>query len=209
MRIGELLRYTRAYHPNWDQVYAEQLLENFGLDRRKKFGDLSQGMRAQAGLVVAVAHRPELLVLDEPSSGLDVVVRQDILDAIVRTVIEDGRTVIFSSHLLDEVERMCDHVTVMHEGRVTVQGPIDEVRAMHRVTQVRYPKQLDSPPQIEGALSVAGDGRSWSIVHTSALEALSDSVGHAAGEVIESRTATLEEILIARVRRSHRQRQAA
>jgi ABC-2 type transport system ATP-binding protein len=209
MRLEELLRYTRAYHPSWDQAYADQLLENFGLDRSKRFSDLSQGMRAQAGLVVAVAHRPDLLVLDEPSSGLDVVVRQDILDAIVRTVVEDGRTVIFSSHLLDEVQRMCDHVTVLHEGRVAVQGPVDEVRAMHRVSQVRFPKHLDSTPAIEGALSIAGDGRSWSVLHTAALESLREAVAQSGGEIVESRIATLEEILIARLRRSNRQRQAA
>jgi ABC-2 type transport system ATP-binding protein len=209
MRLEELLRYTQAYHPGWDQAYADRLLDSFGLDRRKRFAELSQGMRAQAALVVAVAHRPELLVLDEPSSGLDVVVRQDILDAIVNTVIEDGRTVIFSSHLLDEVERMCDHVTVMHEGRVTVQGPVDAVRAMHRVSQVRFPQRLQSAPDIEGALSIAGDGRSWSVVHTSDVESLRNQVAHAGGEIIESRSATLEEILIARVRRSNRRRQAA
>jgi ABC-2 type transport system ATP-binding protein len=209
MRLEELLRYTRAYHPAWDQGYAEQLIANFGLDRNKRFSELSQGMRAQAGLVVAVAHRPELLVLDEPSSGLDVVVRQDILDAIVRTVVEEGRTVIFSSHLLDEVERMCDHVTVLHEGRVAVQGPVDEVRAKHRVSQVRFPQRLDSTPVIEGALWIAGDGRSWSVVHTSELESLRAVVAHTGGEITESRIATLEEILIARVRRSSRQRQAA
>jgi ABC-2 type transport system ATP-binding protein len=209
MRLAELLRYTQAYHPGWDQAYADQLLATFGLDPKKKFSDLSQGMRAQAGLVVAVAHRPELLVLDEPSSGLDVVVRQDILDAIVRAVIEDGRTVIFSSHLLDEVERMCDHVTVLQEGRVAVQGSVEEVRAAHRVSQVRFPKQLASTPDIEGALSIVGDGRSWSVVHTGELESLREIVARAGGEVTESRSATLEEILIARVRRSNRQRQAA
>ena len=209
MRLDELLRYTQAYHPSWDQKYAEQLLDDFGLDRRKKFSELSQGMRAQAGLVVAVAHRPDLLILDEPSSGLDVVVRQDILDAIVRTVADEGRTVIFSSHLLDEVERMCDHVTVMHEGRAVLQGPVDEIRAMHRVSQVRFPKRLDATPTIDGALSIAGDGRSWSVVHTSPLESLRDVVAHTNGEVTESRVATLEEILVARVRRANQRRAAA
>jgi ABC-2 type transport system ATP-binding protein len=209
MRLAELLRYTQAYHPSWDPRYAEQLLEMFGLDPRRKFSDLSQGMRAQAGLVVAVAHRPDLLVLDEPSSGLDVVVRQDILDAIVRTVTEDGRTVIFSSHLLDEVERMCDHVTLMHEGKVAVQGSVDDIRGKHRVSQVRFRTRLDVTPSIEGALSIAGDGRSWSIVHTTPLEALRDVVATTQGEVTESRIATLEEILVARVRRSSRRREAA
>jgi hypothetical protein len=106
--------------------------------------------------------------------------------------------VIFSSHLLDEVERMCDHVTVVHEGRAVLQGPVDEIRAMHRVSQVRFPRRLDVTPAIDGALSIAGDGRSWSVVHASPLESLRDVVAHTSGEVTESRVATLEEILVAR-----------
>jgi ABC-2 type transport system ATP-binding protein len=209
MRLGELLRYTQAYHPSWDQQYAEQLLETFGLDRRKKFGDLSKGMRAQAGLVVAVAHRPELLILDEPSSGLDVVVREDILNEIVRTVAEDGRTVIFSSHLLHEVERMCDVVTVMHEGKVALQGPLDEIRGMHRMSQVRFPKPLDDIPSLADALSIAGEGRSWSVLHASPLESFRCVVAPMGGEVTESRNATLEEIFISRAGRSRLRREAA
>ena len=92
MRIDELMRYTAAYHPNWDQAHAEELLKTFGLDASKKVKKLSKGMRAQAGLVAAVAHRPDLLVLDEPSTGLDAVIRRDILKAIIRTVADDGRT---------------------------------------------------------------------------------------------------------------------
>ena len=92
MRIDELMRYTAAYHPNWDQAHAEELLKTFGLDASKKVKNLSKGMRAQAGLVAAVAHRPDLLVLDELSTGLDAVIRRDILKAIIRTVADDGRT---------------------------------------------------------------------------------------------------------------------
>ena len=92
MRIDELMRYTAAYHPNWDQAHAEELLRTFGLDASKKVKNLSKGMRAQAGLVAAVAHRPDLLVLDELSTGLDDVIRRDILKAIIRTVADDGRT---------------------------------------------------------------------------------------------------------------------
>jgi ABC-2 type transport system ATP-binding protein len=81
MRVDELLRYTQACHPTWDAAYARELLETFGLDPSKRIKELSKGMREQASLVAAVAHRPELLILDEPSSGLDAVVRRDILDA--------------------------------------------------------------------------------------------------------------------------------
>src|SRR4029079_5082953 len=113
------MAYTQAFHRTWDAAYARQMLESFALDPSKKIKELSKGMRAQAGLIAAVAHRPELLILDEPSSGRDVAVRRAILDAIVRTVAEDGRAVIFSSHLLDEVERMSVHVTMIGYGRVT------------------------------------------------------------------------------------------
>src|SRR5262245_20264634 len=105
MRVGELIRYTRAFYPGWDDAYAERLRRTFDLDPSARVRRLSKGQRARAGLLVALAHRPELLLLDEPSSGLDPVVRRDILTAVIRTVADEGRTVLFSSHLLHEVER--------------------------------------------------------------------------------------------------------
>ena len=158
MRVDELMRYTQAFHPTWDASYARELLESFALDPSKKVKELSKGMRAQAGLIAAVAHRPELLILDEPSSGLDAVVRRDILDAIVRTVADDGRTVIFSSHLLDEVERMSDHVTLMHQGRVTLSGALDDVRRGYQRSRVRFVEHFDATA---GPRYRAGHGRWW------------------------------------------------
>jgi len=202
MRVDELMRYTQAFHPNWDAAYARELLETFALDPSKKVKELSKGMRAQAGLVVAVAHRPELLILDEPSSGLDAVVRRDILDAIVRTVADDGRTVIFSSHLLDEVERMSDHVTMIHNGRVTLSGGLDEVRRGYQRSRVRFVEHFDQPPSLDAALAMEGGGRTWSVVHSGSIERFHHSVLALGGEVVESRDATLEEIFLARAGRS-------
>ena len=104
MRVDEFMRYTQAFYPTWDEQYAEQLLEQFQLDPTQKITTQSQGQQAKTGLLAALAYRPELLILDEPSSGLDPVVRRDILEAIIRVVADEGRTVLFSSHLLDEVE---------------------------------------------------------------------------------------------------------
>src|SRR5437764_7281510 len=101
MRVEELLRYTQAFYPNWDSAYAEKLRQQFALEPSQRVRTLSKGQRAKAGLLAAQAHRPDLLLLDEPSSGLDPIVRRDILEAVIRTVAEEGRTVIFSSHLLE------------------------------------------------------------------------------------------------------------
>jgi ABC-2 type transport system ATP-binding protein len=118
MKVGELIDFTRAIYPTWDDAYAAELCELFSLSRSMKLQSLSKGGRARAGLLAAIAHRPQLLVLDEPSSGLDPIARRDILEAIIRTINDDGRTVLFSSHLLDEVDRVCDRVALMHDGRI-------------------------------------------------------------------------------------------
>jgi ABC-type multidrug transport system ATPase subunit len=136
MSVGELVRYSRAFYPAWDDVYAEQLRHSFALDPAAKIKTLSKGQKARAGLLIALAHRPELLVLDEPSSGLDPIVRKDILGAILRTIADEGRTVLFSSHLLEEVEQVADHVTMINRGSIILSAPLKEIKAAHRIGEL-------------------------------------------------------------------------
>lgn len=131
MRVDELIRYSRAFYPAWDDAYAEELRHAFALDPAAKIKTLSKGQKARAGLLVALAYRPELLVLDEPSSGLDPIVRRDILGAVMRTIADEGRTVLFSSHLLDEVEEVADHVTMISHGRIALSAPMAAVKKSH------------------------------------------------------------------------------
>ena len=133
MRVDELIRYSRAFHPGWDDGYAEGLRQAFALDPAAKIKTLSKGQKARAGLLIALAYRPELLVLDEPSSGLDPIVRRDILGAVIRTIADEGRTVLFSSHLLDEVEQVADHVTMISQGRIVLSATLDAIKESHRV----------------------------------------------------------------------------
>jgi ABC-2 type transport system ATP-binding protein len=133
MTVAELIRYSRAFYPAWDDAYAEQLRQTFELDAAATIKNLSKGQTARVGLLVALAYRPELLVLDEPSTGLDPVVRRDILAAIIHTIAGEGRTVLFSSHILDEVERVADHVTMISHGKMVLSGTLGEIRESNRV----------------------------------------------------------------------------
>jgi ABC-2 type transport system ATP-binding protein len=200
MRIDELLRYLQAFYPTWDEAYAEDLRREFELDPRQRVGTLSRGQRAKAGLLTALAHRPDLLVLDEPSSGLDPVVRQDILGAIIRTVAEEGRTVLFSSHLLDEVERVADRVAMVHAGKVVVCDALDQIKLAHRRFTVRFDQPQYSPPKLPGALGCNGSGLEWTFLANGGSEELKRAVAEQGATIVEEAAPSLEEIFVSRVK---------
>ena len=164
IRVDELLRYMRGFYPKWDADYAEELRRQFELDPAAKVKNLSRGECAKAGLLAALAHRPELLLLDEPSLGLDPLVRRNILEAIVRTVAEQGRTVVFSSHLLDEVERVSDSLAMLFTGRLVMSGPLNAIQESHHRLTLRFDTPQQYPPALFGALSVHGAGQEWTVV---------------------------------------------
>lgn len=137
-----------------------------------KVGTLSRGQRALAGLLVALAHRPELLVLDEPSSGLDPVVRRNILAAIIRTVSQEGRTVLFSSHRLDEVERVAERVTMIHEGKIVLCDAVDNIVAAHWWVTLRFSEPRTDPPKLSGVMAWSGEGQEWNCVCNGQTEEL-------------------------------------
>jgi ABC-2 type transport system ATP-binding protein len=199
MRVDELIRYTRAFYPSWDDRYAEQLRASFGLDPAAKIKSLSKGQRARAGLVAALAYRPELLVLDEPSSGLDPIVRRDILGAIVRTIADEGRTVLFSSHLLDEVERVSDCVAMLDRGRVVFAGALDQIKATHHHFTLRFDGGRASPPDLNGVLRWEPDGGDWTAVARGELSDFELAAAAAGGELVERRSLSLDEIFLAQV----------
>jgi ABC-2 type transport system ATP-binding protein len=209
MRIDELLSYTSAFYPGWDFQYANDLLRTFGLDPSKKVKHLSKGMRAQAGLIVAVAHRPRLLLLDEPSTGLDAVIRNDILNAIIRTVADDGRTALFSSHLLDEVEQMSDELLMVDGGRIVLRGTVDSIRQRHVVASLECSAESGKAPDFSGLISAERVGQQWRVVCEVTTDDSSD-LPHRLAErgirVSDVRDASLQEIFVARAGRERRQK---
>ena len=199
MKIGELMSYTKAFFPSWDDAFAEELRNMFELSLDQKVKTLSRGQRARAGLIAAIAHRPQLLVLDEPSSGLDPVVRRDILSAIIRTVADEGRTVLFSSHLLDEVQRVSDHVAMLHLGKMLLTSPMDDVLTSHHRLTVRFEQPFTSPLKLEGALRCDGEGREWTVLCNGERASIEAQVTQLNGEIVERAAPTLDEIFVARM----------
>ena len=199
MRVHELMRYTQAFYPNWDTEYAEELREAFDLDPKAKVKSLSRGQRARAGLLIALAHRPELLILDEPSSGLDPVVRRDILGAIIRTIAEEGRTVFFSSHLLDEVERVADRVAIIHHGQILLTATMDEIKESHRRMTLRFEQAILQPPSLAGTLACEGAGVEWTYVCTGESEQLRQAANGMGAAIVEDSALTLDEIFVSRI----------
>ncbi|MBI1312470.1 ATP-binding cassette domain-containing protein [bacterium] len=199
MRVGALMSYTSAFFPAWDQSFADELRQMFDLDPKQKVGSLSRGQRARIGLLLALAHRPPLLLLDEPSSGLDPVVRRDILGAIIRTVADEGRTVLFSSHLLDEVQRVSDHVAMLHRGQLVLSQPLDDVLQAHHRLVVRFSEPRDTAPQLAGALRCEGSGREWTVICNGHRDEIEAQIAAGNGEVIERSAPSLDEIFVARV----------
>ena len=197
MRVWELLRYTQAFYPRWDNAYAEKLREQFGLDPAAKVKTLSKGQRARLGLIAAEAHRPELLILDEPSSGLDPIVRRDILEAIIRTVTDQGRTVIFSSHLLDEVERVSDHIAMLHHGALRFCAPLDDIRARHRRIVLHFENPLPRPPTVAGAIRVAGSGKEWTVICDAGQTHAAAMAQHLGATLVDDSVASLDEVFVA------------
>ena len=199
MKIGELMSYTKAFFPSWDDSFAEELRNMFELSLDQKVKTLSRGQRARAGLIAAIAHRPQLLVLDEPSSGLDPVVRRDILSAIIRTVADEGRTVLFSSHLLDEVQRVSDHVAMLHRGKMLLTSPLDDVLTSHHRITVRFEQPLESPLKIDAALRCEGEGREWTVLCNGERARVEAQLTKLNGEIVDRAAPTLDEIFVARM----------
>jgi ABC-2 type transport system ATP-binding protein len=147
LTVRELMTFQAAFYPTWDAACAEDLLKRFELDDHRLFGRLSKGQKAKLMILLALAERGDLLVLDEPTDGLDPVVRRDILTALLEYVAERKATIFISSHLVHELERICDWIAVMDEGRVVTEVPMEKLKqGTKRLVVAGAPPQIGETP---------------------------------------------------------------
>lgn len=152
MTIGDAVAFTEAFYPQTDRRLVEQVLDHFGLARKAKIGRLSKGQRAQVSLTLAIAPDPQLLILDDPTIGLDTNVRRDFLESMIQIIQRRGRTILFSSHILGDVERVADRVGIMVDGVLRVDCPVEHFKRAVRKVVVEFGRQPPAFPAVEGLL---------------------------------------------------------
>ncbi|HSU16516.1 ABC transporter ATP-binding protein [Longimicrobium sp.] len=166
MTAGRLLEHHAAYFPAWDWEYATRLVHAFEIPLQKRMSKLSKGLARRVHLLMALAHRPPLLLLDEPTDGLDPVMRDETLGMLAEHVAETGCTVFISTHLVHEVDRLADHLGVMRDGRLTAQLPREVLHRMLRRYRADIPAGWTGAPALNGTVVKRGGvGREiqWSI----------------------------------------------
>ncbi|MEX2171390.1 MAG: ABC transporter ATP-binding protein [Pirellulales bacterium] len=153
MTIGEAVRFTRPFYPTWNHTLCEQILDCFELSPRQKIRTLSRGQQAQVSLALGVAPDPELLILDDPTLGLDTVVRRDFLESLIQIIQRQGRTILFSSHILGDVERIADRIGVMVKGVLRVDCPTDQFRNSIKKIVLEFTGAPPETPNCPGLVS--------------------------------------------------------
>ena len=165
MTPRQLGRFVAAFYPTWDDAEYVRLLGMLDIPPDRRSGILSGGTRTKLGLALALAPRPPLLLLDEPTAGLDPVARREFNDTVASMAAERGTTVFMSSHLVDEVEGIATRVGIVQAGRTSIEGRVDELR--DRVRRVRHSTPMDPPPgftRVRGDVWLA-DGTVWSAAY--------------------------------------------
>ncbi len=149
MTPREVLDYIAAFYPHWDALFIDELLRKWELDSDTLSKDLSVGQRQKLGLLAALGNLPELLILDEPAASLDPAARRAFLELVLEVVSEGERTVIFSTHILSDLERVADRVAILREGRIVYDDDLDSlkdsVKRMRIVSTSELPRDLDIP----------------------------------------------------------------
>lgn len=143
LTVAQALNYTQAFYSNWDSAYVSEWLNKLELDPRARVFSLSRGGRQKLGLIMAIGHRPQLLILDEPAGGLDPIARQVFLESMIELLHESGTTIVISSHQMQDLERICDTIGVLNKGQMQAEGDLEQFKSQTR--RLRVLKQATLP----------------------------------------------------------------
>jgi ABC-2 type transport system ATP-binding protein len=196
MSVGELIRFNSTFFPRWNAGKAADSLASFGLEPKARIRQLSRGQKLKLELAVALAAEPELLVLDDPTSGLDVPTRQDVLKGVIRNLADAGTTVLFATHMVHELERIVDRLFILHGGRLVLDEDYERVKAAARSVRLLF---AEGPPEgltIPGSRQVRVDGRTVEAVVYPWDHASEEAVKTCGASDVEISALSLEDIFV-------------
>jgi len=201
MRVGEIVAFAAALHPRWDRALAQKLCERLELDPGERIRSLSRGTRAKVALVLAVACRPQLLLLDDPTAGLDPLVRREMLEGILDSVSEEGGAVIYASHLIHDIERVADRIAYLDQGKLRLEGDLGALKREFRRARAVFDDRAPTEVKLPGQIDCRADGRMLAVVARARNGELADALEALGARQVEVEELSLEEILVACLRR--------
>jgi ABC-2 type transport system ATP-binding protein len=202
MTVEQIIRFTRPFYSDWSLDRERRLLNNYELPLKRRIKSLSKGMRTKLALLLALARKPELLILDEPSEGLDPIGIELMLESLVAQNSE-GTTVFFSSHQIPEVERIADHVCLRHQGGLVLDASLDDMRQSYRQINLVFPSlPHESDVRLAGVESIRTSGRQMSVVVSKNAEMLIERAHDLHASSVEVSPIGLREIFLQTVKGS-------
>ncbi len=200
MSVGEIGWFTASFFPDGFLDYYRESIRRYGIPEERKIRHLSKGQRAKVALSLALAHDPEVLILDEPTSGLDPMVRREFLESMINRA-ASGRTVFLSSHQISEVERVADTIAILHEGKLRIVAPLNELKESMTELTISLDDPLVAIPSIERPAELMCEeliGRQRRLVVRNVTAEMHAAFASATGVVsVSERPLSLEEIFIA------------
>jgi ABC-2 type transport system ATP-binding protein len=167
MTIKELLNFNSSFYPSWNDRKAKEYLDRLTLDSKSKIKHLSRGMKLKVGLIVALAAEPKFLILDDPTSGLDVPTRQEFMKDIIREILEGGTTILFSSHLVHELDGVIDKLGILHKGNLIIEDEYMSVKEVTKKVLLVFAKSVPAKISTDGILSQKRENNRLEVViHT-------------------------------------------
>jgi len=196
MRAGELLQYTAAFYPRWNASLVQQLLTDWDVDPHDRVGRMSIGTRQKLAIILALAHEPDLLILDEPAASLDPAARREFLKAVLDVAAEGRRTVVFSTHITSDLERVADRVAILRGGVIAYEGELDalkdSVKRLHVIAAAPLAREFNVP----GAVRLRIEGNEAMISIRDASPELIDQLRRQHDASVRVEDLNLEEIFL-------------
>lgn len=201
MTVDQIVRFTRGFFPKWRDDLALRYRKLFDLPPNRKISGLSKGMRTKLMLLLAMSHGAELLILDEPTDGLDPVSVEDLMRELVAIAASEGTTIFFSSHQLEEVEQIADQICIVDRGRSIVAGSLDDLKTRYQRLRVVFDKELTAEvPWADGVENVRQEGRVVSILASRNVDVIQEQARSLPGASVERFPVSLKEIFLEHVR---------